>query len=269
MDVPINLRSGAFAGTAQAYLRFRPAYPQALLGDLLRLVSGRALYVDLACGPGRVALELAAAFAAVWAVDQEPDMIAAGQEEAARRGITHVDWRVGRAEDLALAADSVDLITIGEAFHRVDQSRVVRNALRWLKPGGAFVTLGTEGLLAGREPWQKTVVDVAQRWMSRASAEGFAQGYPGAELGPGASERVMRREGLVDVESRDFTEPHDWSFEEIAGYLTSTSVCSPAVLGPNVAAFETELATALGAGGRRTFHEELRSGYTVGRKPPA
>ena len=103
--------------------------------------------------------------------------------------------------------------------------------------------------------------------MLRASPEAVASGYPGAELGPGAEVRAMRRNGFADIESRDDTEPHDRSFDEIAGYLKSTSVCSPTVLVPNVAAVETELAAALAVGQQTTFHEELRSGFTVGRKP--
>ena len=111
-----NLRPDAFAGTAAAYLRFRPPYPRALLDDLLREVPGRDMLIDLACGPGRIALDLAGAFTAVHANDLEPEMIATGKAEAARRGIGNVRWSIGRAEDRAFAGASIDLVTIGEAF---------------------------------------------------------------------------------------------------------------------------------------------------------
>ena len=48
-----------------------------LLKDLLGRVgipSGAAL-LDLACGPGRVALDLAPSFETVWAIDLEPDVV--------------------------------------------------------------------------------------------------------------------------------------------------------------------------------------------------
>jgi len=261
-----NLRADAFEGTAAAYLRYRPPYPKALLEALLaeaRPPPGGVL-LDLACGPGRVALGLAASFGEVWAVDLEPEMVAVGREEAARRGAGVIRWIVGRAEDAPIAPASVDLITIGEAFHRLDQGLIANKALAWLKPGGCLATLGTEGMLAGGEPWKEAAGEVARRWMARAFPEGWAQGREGAALGPEGHERVLRQAGFVDVGSREFAEPRAWSFEEVAGYLRSTSVCSERALGGQSGAFEADLKSALGEG---PFRELMRSGYTLGRKP--
>jgi len=64
MDTPRNLQAGAFAGTAEAYLRYRPPYPKALLASLVAQahLPGSAVLLDLACGPGRVTLDIAASF---------------------------------------------------------------------------------------------------------------------------------------------------------------------------------------------------------------
>jgi SAM-dependent methyltransferase len=265
-----NLRPDAFSGTAAAYLRYRPPYPKALLDDLVANAGAPApaVLLDLACGPGRVALDLAKSFDRVCAIDLEPEMIDVGRQEASRRGIGHITWLVGRAEDVELAPSSVDLITVGEAFHRLDQAVILARALDWLKPGGCFATLGTEGILAGREPWQKIVAEVALRWMSRAFPSGWAHGQPGADLGPGPEQRVMREAGFTDIESRSFQEPRDWSVEEIVGYLRSTSVCSEKALGADFPAFETDVRAALAdPQATNLFHEDLQCGYTVGRKP--
>jgi SAM-dependent methyltransferase len=270
MNTPSNLRSDAFLGTARAYLRYRPPYPKALLDDLLaRAAAPRmAVLLDLACGPGRVALDLAMSFDRVSAIDLEPEMIEVGKQEAAHRGIGNVTWLVGRAEDLTLAPSSVDLITIGEAFHRLDQGMIMRKALSWLKPGCCLATLGTVGILDGPEPWQRTVAEIGERWKRRAFPSGWAQGLPGADVRPGAGERVLRKAGFVGVESRSFTEPLDWSFEQIVGYLRSTSTCSERVLSTDFAAFQAELQATLVAEDRQArFHEELSAGYTIGRKP--
>jgi SAM-dependent methyltransferase len=269
MNTPANLRPEAFAGTAAAYLRYRPPYPRVLLDDLLYRAAppaGGAL-LDMACGPGRVALDLAGSFATVVAVDLEPEMIEVGQAEAARRGVGGVTWRVGRAEDLDLAPGSIDLITIGEAFHRLDQPLIARKAQAWLRPGGCLATLGTEGLLDGREPWQQTVAAVARHWMNRAFPAGWAPGRPGAELGPGAAERVLRAANFAEVASCSFQAPHSWSFEAIVGYLKSTSVCSQNALGDDFPAFEADLRAALDPLAAHLFQEDLRCGYTLGRKP--
>jgi hypothetical protein len=173
---------------------------------------------------------------------------------------------VGRAEDLELAPCWLDLITVGEAFHRLDQPLIAQKALDWLKPGGCLATLGTEGILAGREPWQKNAAEVARRWTSRAFLSGWARGRLGADVRPGAGERVLRTAGFADIESRSFLEPRDWSFEDIIGYLKSTSVCSEKALGKDFAAFAAELGAALAGCGEEMFHEDLKCGCTIGRK---
>ena len=268
MTTNANLAPDAFAGTARAYLRYRPPYPRALLDDIVSRAaapSGSVL-LDLASGPGRIALDLAGSFQSVTAIDLEPEMIEVGAEEAGRRGIGNITWLVGRAEDLDLSPESIDLITIGEAFHRLDQGVISRKALNWLKPGGHLATVGTDGILAGRELWQKAVADIANAWMRRAFPTGWAQGRPGAELDAGGFERVLRRAGFVDVESRRFAEPRDWNFEAVLGYLRSMSVCSEKALGADFPAFEADLRAALlGVGG---LSEDLGAGYTMGRKPP-
>jgi SAM-dependent methyltransferase len=267
MDAAPNLRADAFAGTADAYLRYRPPYPAALLDDLVERarLGPRPVLADLACGPGRVALALAARFDRVWALDLEPEMIEVGAAEAARRGVDNISWIVGRAEEAVFDAGAVDLITIGEAFHRLDQTTVIRNTADWLKPGGSLVTLGTEGLLAGGPSWKTAVAEVAHRWMAKVFPTGWAEARPGAQTAPDAIAEALGRAGFSEVETRSFSEPWAWSFDAIVGYLRSTSVCSDRVLGAALAEFEAELRSALGGDG--PFREQLRSNYTIARKP--
>jgi len=46
---------------------------------------GSAVLLDLACGPGRVSLDIAASFEHVHAIDLEAEMIEAGRREGAPR----------------------------------------------------------------------------------------------------------------------------------------------------------------------------------------
>ena len=268
MNTKPNLRPDAFAGAAAAYARYRPSYPPPVLSDLLAACPSDGVLLDLACGPGRLALDLAASFQTVWAIDLEPEMIEVGKQAAARRGLGNISWSVGRAEDLAAPPNTFDLITIGEAFHRLDRALIARQALGWLKPGGCLATLGCEGILAGQETWQKTVTQVARRWMAQAFPGGWGVARDGVEVGPGSEARALRAAGFVEVTEHAFAEPRDWTFAEIVGYLQSTSVCSEKALGGDFAAFEAELRAALlGPAPSQTFHETMRWGYTLGRKP--
>ena len=268
METAPNLRSDAYA---------EPPRPTCYTGRpiqrlFLRTLSEQArpspgaVLVDLACGPGRVVLDLANAFERALAIDLEPQMIEVGCAEAARRGIKNLSWRVGRAEDAAIVSDSVDLITIGEAFHRLDQKAVIGKAFQWLRPGGCIATLGTHDLLAGGEPWKEITAAVARRWMLKAHSARVAHGRAGAAIGPEAVARLLRESGFVDVESRSFVEPRDWSFEEIVGYIRSTSVCSERALGAALPKLKADLCAALGHAHGPPYHEQFSAGYTIGRK---
>jgi len=267
---PPNLRPDAFAGTAEAYARYRPPYPAVLLNALVAAaapVSPSAL-LDLASGPGRVALAIAGSFDRVQAVDLEPEMIAVGEREAARLGISNVAWSIATAEAFDAPEGGFDLVTVGEAFHRLDQPLIARRALGWLKPGGRLATLGGDGILAGAGPWQAIAADIARRWMKLAFPAGWGEAKAGAETTPAAYERVLREAGFVDVASRSFTAPQAWTFGDIVGYFESTSVCSRRALGEHFTAFEAELRAALtplGVGG--LFRERARFGFTLARKP--
>ena len=270
-DAP-NLAPEAFRGTAEAYLRGRPPYPPALLAALIEAASPSppSALLDLACGPGRIALDLADAFERVVAIDLEPEMVAVGRREAARREITNIVWSVGRAEDAELPTGAFDLVTVGEAFHRLDQALIAQRALAWLKPGGCLAAPGCIGILEGAAPWQKAAAEVAHRWMARAFPGGWAAGRPGAAMGPRGHERVLERAGFVEVDSRTFTTPLAWSRDAVVSYFRSTSVCSAGALGEHSAAFEREVRAVLGPYAERgTLREQAEFGFTLGRKPRA
>jgi SAM-dependent methyltransferase len=265
---PANLSPEAFRGTAAAYLRHRLPYPATLLEDLLARVRGRERLLDLACGPGRLALPLARSFRDVWAVDLEPEMIAAGEAEASRRGIANIRWQTGRAEALAASAASFDLIVIGEAFHRLDQRRVAALSSRWLKHGGCIAVIGGGDMLYGNAPWHRVVLECVRTWTRDVFPQGWAPSGPKAGTGVVHDERVLRDAGFCDVASFEFTAPHVWSIESIVGYLRSTSVASARILGGKAADFDAALAAALLAHDPSgAYAEQIRFGYTLGRAP--
>lgn len=265
-ELPANITPNAFAGTAEDYARYRPPYPAQLLDSLLERVAGRERLLDLACGPGRLALALSDRFTSVLAVDSEPEMLAVGQRLATERGIGNVAWLCARAEDLSVEPSSLDLITVGEAFHRLDQQVVLSSAARWLKPGGAIASVGSRGLLQGAEPWQRVVAELARAWTKDVFTDGWATARPGSASGPEAEAAAMRSAGFTDVESRTFV-PWTWTLDEIAGYLRTTSVCSRRILGERHAAFEVALnEMLLGLNPAGVFTEQMEFGFTLGRK---
>jgi SAM-dependent methyltransferase len=257
----------AFSGTAVDYARYRPPYPEALLADLVsrcRLTEGARL-LDLACGPGRVALAIANSFGDVWAIDLEPEMLDVGRAEAVRRGVSNVRWLAGRAEDLDATAGSFDLITIGEAFHRMERRRIAELCFRWLRPGGHLATIGSDDILSGRREWQRIVVDLARERTARAFPNGWASGRSD---GLAEDATVIESAGFEGMLTCSVEERRQWTVDEVAGFLRSTSICSRRILGDELAAFESALRRALlsyDASG--VYEDQLPFGFTLARKP--
>ncbi|MGH7023508.1 MAG: class I SAM-dependent methyltransferase [Caulobacteraceae bacterium] len=268
-QLPSNLRPDAFAGLAADYVRYRTPYPREVLDGILDEASPRpgARLLDLACGPGRVALPIADRFAEVWAVDLEPDMIEAGRREAKRLGLRNVHWVVGRAEDFEAAPGGFDLITIGEAFHRLDRPRVAAMAYDWLKPGGGFVTLGPLIEEEAAPPWRRVVAGVVRDFVGEPARRlGAANATADQEFAD--QTRAIRDAGFLDLTNRSFAVPHDWTLETLLGYARSNSALSPRALAGRHAAFEAALSRALltfDPSGR--YREEINWGYTFARRP--
>ena len=258
-----------FSGTASYYARFRLPYPNALIEQLLaerRGTSREESLLDLACGPGRLTLPLALSFRAVLAVDLESEMIEQARQDALRRGVTNVRWRVGKVEDLELAAQSLGMVTIGEAFHRVDQRRVLENGQRWLRPGGTFVVLGGTSRFDPSLPWQRVTAGVVQKWTGLPNVPYVSQEFI-AETVKQCEDQLNDR-GFKNVASHRFSLRHTWTKESIVGYLFSTSFCSRRALGDKADAFAADLKDSLSQVDP-PFEEEWIFGCTIGQKPQA
>jgi ubiquinone/menaquinone biosynthesis C-methylase UbiE len=269
-SLPPNLRPGVFAGLADDYVRYRVPYPAPMLDEMLAgaaVPAAGSRLLDLACGTGRVALPIAHRFAAIRAIDLEPDMLDAGRREAARLGIGNIQWGVGRAEDVEAPASAFDLVTIGEAFHRLDRPRAAALAFGWLKPGGALATLGADSLMDGEAPWRRVVAEVVRSFVGEPARRLGAPNAPIAEE-IAEQENALSAAGFAPVTSHRFATPYEWTAETLLGYLRSTSVLSRAALGARHHAFEAALADALlkfDPLGR--YVETVGWGYTLARKP--
>jgi SAM-dependent methyltransferase len=247
----------AFVGTAPYYARYRVPYPRVLLHDLVRRagVTGQGRLLDLACGPGRVAFALAGSFREIWAIDIEPEMIAVGKEETAQRGVNHIQWMVGKAEELTAPPAWFELVTIGEAFHRLDQQIATEQTLLGLKPGCCLAVIGTCSRASDWEAWQHIVAQIVHKWTGRAVSTGGVSTAHVPGGGTEHTERVLQKSGFEEVGSYSFIEPHDWTLETILGNLYSLSVCSKRVLGNKAEGFEADLKAALLA------HDPKRLGF--------
>ncbi len=101
-------------------------------------------YLDIGGGTGDIAfLWRAAGGGPVTVVDANPNMIAVGQERAAKRKIDGgIAWTVGDAENLEIADRSFDVAGSAFCLRNVTHlDRALNEAFRALKIGGRFVCL--------------------------------------------------------------------------------------------------------------------------------
>ena len=270
-----NFRPDLYRGTAGYYDRFRRPYPAELIDDLAARTGadGTGRLLDLACGTGQVCLALSGRFATIWAVDQEPDMIGILGEKAAEKAGAPRDairWHfvTAAAEELTAPDETFDLVTIGNAFHRLRREVVAARALSWLRPGGFLALLWGGAPNYGNAPWQQALQATMQRWQGRPGAEErIPAGYDAArEARPDLE--ILRATGFEVVGHFEFPVSQDWTGDEIAGFVASTSVLSPVALGSDAGEFATDLRNALlRCEPDGWFHEETSFAYDLVRRP--
>jgi len=169
-------RAESFGSVADAYDRYRPRYPEALIA---RLVTSPGLRVlDVGAGTGISSAQLVAAGADVLAVEPDEQMAAL----CAAKGIpvehsTFEQWQPrGR---------TFDLVTFGQSFHWVDPDVALPKLATLLTPGGRLVLM-----------WNRiTANDSVRRELERVSAQ-YGVTTPAATSGSNAEtalQALLRR----------------------------------------------------------------------------
>lgn len=129
------------ARIAPAYVAHRP-FPRELSAALIQAAGvGRASRVlDLAGGPGDLALALAEASDDVTLMDLSRGFLAAARARARRRGLKLATLHES-CNRLMFQDDALDLVTVSQALHWLDDVQVCRGVCRLLRPGGSFVVV--------------------------------------------------------------------------------------------------------------------------------
>ena len=108
---------------------------------LLRVLPPMTI-ADLGAGEGAFALLLAQRAKKVIAVDSSARMIDVGREQAARHGISNIDFRLGDMEELPIGAGEVELVFFSQSLHHaLHPARALEEAWRILAPGGRIAVL--------------------------------------------------------------------------------------------------------------------------------
>ncbi|MBE1493800.1 SAM-dependent methyltransferase [Amycolatopsis lexingtonensis] len=118
----------SFGTDAERYDRARPPYPEELVAAV-RAASPGPDFLDVGCGTGIEARQLAAAGCRVLGVDPDARMAAFARS----RG---TDVEVATFEEWDPAGRTFDAVVAGQAWHWVDPATGPAKAARVLRPGG-------------------------------------------------------------------------------------------------------------------------------------
>jgi len=266
-----SFRPDLYRGTSGYYERFRRPYPPELIDDLAMRTGadGTGRLADLACGTGQVCFALSAHFAEVWAVDSEPSMVAVVRGKASALG-SGIRWHIEAAdvEDLSAPDGTIDLVTIGNAFHRLRRDAVAAKVARWLRPGGFLALLWGGSPTDGDSPWQQALRDTMRRWQQRPGAGERVPADYESDRAARPDQEILRAAGFELAARQQFGVSQQWSADEIAGFVASTSVLSPAALGKDAAGFDADLRHALLAAERSgEFRQDTSFAFDLARRP--
>ena len=128
-----------FTSTAGVFGDFAVTY-RAQFADLLaEMVSAKPgdQVVDLACGPGTLALQFARRVRRVNAVDLTPAMLARARRTAQDEGLANLTFTIGDAQMLPFADGSLDISVTSYSLHHMPHpERMIREMARVVRCGG-------------------------------------------------------------------------------------------------------------------------------------
>lgn len=101
---------------ATLYEKYRLPYANEAVGDLLGHIGEVEVVADIGAGTGQLARLFANRSTKVYAVEPDPAMRKVASESLT--GLATIEIIAGFAERTALAENSIDLIVVGNAFHR-------------------------------------------------------------------------------------------------------------------------------------------------------
>lgn len=182
-------RTNAVSGFADGarYQSARPGYPVAAVAHMVQAldVAGARRVVDVAAGTGLFTRELTAFTRDLVAVEPSPGMRL--EFERQDLGVTIVE---GTAESLPFESQSIDVITVAQAFHWFDYDKALAEFTRVLSPRGHLGLIWNER--------DESVEWVAQ--LTRAMLWDVKRPFDAAT----DYAAVLAQGGFRDIERRDF-----------------------------------------------------------------
>ena len=163
---PMRQERGKSAGfwdrIAERYAKWPVADPEAYERKLAltrAYLKPQMKVLELGCGTGSTAIAHAPHVERIQAVDISSKMIEIAKRKAAAANTENVTFEQLSIEDLAVAAQSMDVVMGHSILHLLkDKDAVIRRVYDCLKPGGIFVT--STMCMSGSYSWFRFVAPI-------------------------------------------------------------------------------------------------------------
>ena len=157
-----------------------------------------ARVLDVATGPGFLALLFAERARIVVGIDLTPAMLTRAEANRIQRGCTNVSFREGDAEALSFPDASFDIATCGSAFHHFrDPRRVLSEMVRVTRAGGVVALID---ITTAENPDQALVHNRLENWRDPS----HVRCLPLSEL-----VAMCRQAGLQDIRTSTYGTPRE------------------------------------------------------------
>lgn len=251
-----------FGRHSEDYAEHRPGFPASFyerLDAVIRIADSSSL--DLATGPGTIALELAARGGSVVGLDVSPEQVVTARRVSKGRDLeARVHFAVARAEDTGLDERSFDLVTAGQCWHWFDGDAALAEARRVLRPGGVLA-IAYYSYLAEHDPVARETEELIREFNPSWSMAGWTGVFP--EL----IDEVVRG-GFDLVEQFCYHHDEEFSHARWRGRMRTCNGVGSGGLAPSeVARFDDALSRLLSGRYPDPMVVEHRVWCVVGRKP--
>jgi SAM-dependent methyltransferase len=234
-----------FGRTAADYATHRAGFPTGLFDRLAERGIGRSgqHVLDLGTGTGTLARGLARRGCLVTGLDPSEPLLVEAKRLTEGEGL-HVDYVVGRSEDIDAPDATYDVVSAGQCWHWFERPAAARQCRRVLVPGGALTICHFDMV-----PLRGNVVAATEELIVRHNPHwqfGGGTGiYPQWTVDVGEA-------GFEEIETFSFDVDVSYSHEGWRGRIRASAGVAASLPPDAVAVFDTELAALLA----RAFPEE-------------